>query len=87
MVSTVAFHGAVVAVPSDDHEAPPDGVTANATCVAPEPLTVALRVTEPEIVAPGFVSTTVGALTSTVIVRIGPVKLLPALSVMTGCRS
>ena len=45
---------------------------------------MALRVTEPEIVAPGFVRTTVGALTSTVIVRIAPVKVLPALSVMTG---
>ena len=48
------------------------------------PLTVALRVTVPEIVAPGLVRTTVGALTSTVIVRIAPVNVFPARSVMIG---
>ena len=48
----------------------------------PSRSTVALRVTEPEIVAPGLASTTVGALTSTVIVCIAPVKVLPARSVM-----
>ena len=68
----------------DDQDAPPAGEVANATCVAPEPVTVALSVTDPEIVAPGFAKTTVGALTSTVIVRIAPVKVLPARSVSTG---
>src|SRR3954471_25055219 len=67
-VSIVALHGELESVPSDDQEAPPAGVIANTTCVAPEPLTVALSVTTPEIVAPGLVRTTVGALTSTVIV-------------------
>ena len=87
MVSNVALHGELASVPSDDQEAPPAGEAANTTCVAPVPVTVALRVTEPEIVAPGLVRTTVGALTSTVIVRIAPVEVLPAPSVMTGCRS
>ena len=50
-------------------------------------LVMSLKRTEPEIVAPGFVRTTVGALTSTVIVCIAPVKVLPARSVMTGCMS
>jgi hypothetical protein len=43
-----------------------------------------VSVTVPEIVAPGFVSVTVGAVTSTEKVTIGPVNVLPARSVITG---
>ena len=65
-MSNVVLHGALVSVPSADQEPPPAGVAPKTTFVAPEPVTVAFSVTVPEIVAPGFVSVTVGALTSTV---------------------
>jgi hypothetical protein len=55
--------------------------------VAPVPPTVARKVTVPEIVAPGLLRTTVGAVASRLIVISAPVKALPALSVMTGRRS
>ena len=74
-------------MPSDVQAAPPAGVAAKATLVAPLPLTVAFSVTVPAIVAPGFVSVTVGAVTSTLKVTAAPVKVLPARSVITGRRS
>jgi hypothetical protein len=69
------------------HELAPAGLTENATCVAPLPLTVAFSVTVPESVAPGSWSTTVGAVASTWTVTVAPVNSLPARSVITGRRS
>ena len=74
-------------MPVDVHEAPPAGLAAKMTSVAPVPPTVARKVTVPEMVAPGLVRTTVGAVASTSIVISAPVKVLPALSVITGRRS
>ena len=86
-MSEARLHGAVVSVPSALHVAPPAGVASKTTFAAPDPLTVALSVTRPEMLAPGFVSTTVGAVTSTSNVTVGPGKVLPARSVITGRRS
>ena len=86
-MSKDADHGALVSVAIHVQAAPPAGLKAKATCVAPEPETVALRATVPEIVAPGFVSTTVGAVTSTSTVIVAPVNVFPARSVITGRRS
>ncbi|OLE01872.1 MAG: hypothetical protein AUG91_00105 [Actinobacteria bacterium 13_1_20CM_4_69_9] len=74
-------------MPSDHQVAPPVGVAPNTTLVAPLPLTVALSVTVPEIAAPGLVSVTVGAVTSTLNVATAPVNVFPARSVITGRRS
>ena len=71
MVLKLVLHGELVSVPIVVQVAPPVGVAAKATCVAPDPVTVAFSVTVPEIVAPGFVSVTVGAETLTLKVTIG----------------
>ena len=86
-MSYARLQGKLVSVPSAVQEAPPAGATSKTTCTAPLPLTVALSVTAPEMVAPGFVSTTVGAVTSTLKVTTAPVKVLPEPSVITGRRS
>src|SRR4051812_39246798 len=62
-VSYATLHGALVSVPSVVQLAPPAGVAANTTLVAPLPLTVAFNVTVPKIVAPGLVSAMLGAVT------------------------
>ena len=81
------LQGELVSLPSTFQVAPPAGVTSKTTFVAPVPLTVPLRVTRPEMFAPGLVRTIVGAVTSTSNVTAAPVNALPALSVITGRRS
>ena len=65
----------------------PAGLTLKVTPVTPEPVTVAVSVTVPLTEAPGSARRTAGAVAFTVTVTVEPVKLLPALSVITGRRS
>ena len=77
-VSKEVLQGAAESVPIGCQLFAPDGLAENATCVAPEPVTVAFSVIVPESVGPGSCSTTVGAVTSTCTVTVAPVNELPA---------
>ena len=76
-----------MSVPIAVHAFAPAGLTENATCVAPFPVTVAFSVTVLASGEPGSASATVGAVASTCTVTVAPVNVLPARSATTGRRS
>ncbi len=87
VVSKLAFHGEALSTEIVCHVFAPAGLTWKVTETAAGPLVDAVSGTVPEMFAPGFVRTTVGAVELTWTVTGVVVLTLPALSVITRRRS